>query len=122
MDAMTKLYNLVKPLANKIPIYKNVMTEDDSSTPDSYILLIDDVTNNGRVYGDGKSIIRSSDCDIHLISKGTAKNTNSKHNVNRRKIDKLLNDAGIDWNGINLGYNNSDDYTEYTWSVNIIYG
>lgn len=121
-DPIQQLYNIVKPLANEIEIYKEVMTEDESSTPDSYLLLVSDVTNSGRVYGDGKAILRVSDCDIKLVSKGTADVSTDLHNVNRRKVAALLDSLGIDYIGVNLGYDDSIKSTQYTWTVTVIYG
>lgn len=121
-DPIQKLYDIVKPLADEIEIYKEVMNEDESSTPDSYLLLVSDVTNSGRVYGDGKAILRVSDCDIKLVSKGTADVSTDLHNVNRRKVAALLDSLGIDYIGVNLGYDDSIKSTQYTWTVTVIYG
>lgn len=121
-DPIQKLYDIVKPLADEIEIYKEVMNEDESSTPDSYLLLVSDVTNSGRVYGDGKAILRSSDCDIKLVSKGTADVSTDLHNVNRRKVAALLDSLGIDHIGVNLGYDDGIASTQYAWTVNIVYG
>lgn len=121
-DVMQSLYNIVKPLANEIEIYKEVMTEDENSTPDSYILLKSDMTDTGRVYGDGKAQLRASDCDILLISKGTADVSTDLHNVNKRKVKALLDDLEIDYIGVNLGYDDSIKSTQYAWTVSIVYG
>lgn len=121
-DPIQKLYDIVKPLASEIEIYKEVMTEDENSTPDSYLLLKSDMTNTGRVYGDGRVILRASDCDIVLVSKGTADVSTDLHNTNRRKVMQLLDDLEIDYIGVNLGYDDSIKSTQYTWTVNLIYG
>lgn len=121
-DPVQQLYNIVKPLANEIEIYKEVMTEDDDSTPDSYILLKSDMTDTGRVYGDGKAQLRASDCDILLISKGTADVSTDLHNVNKRKVKALLDDLEIDYIGVNLGYDDSIKSTQYAWTVTVLYG
>lgn len=121
-EPIQKLYDIVKPLANEIEIYKEVMTEDENSTPDSYILLKSDMTNTGRVYGDGKAKLRISDCDIILVSKGTADLSTSLHNVNKRKIMDLLDNLEIDYFGVNLGYDDNIKSTQYAWTVNILYG
>lgn len=116
------LYNIVKPLANEIEIYKEVMTEDENSTPDSYILLKSDMTTSGRVYGDGKAQLRGSDCDILLVSKGTADVSTDLHNVNQSKVEDLLDSQEIDYIGVNLGYDDSIKSTQYAWTVNLLYG
>lgn len=121
-DPIQKLYDIVKPLANEIEIYKEVMSEDENSTPDSYILLKSDMTNTGRVYGDGKAILRASDCDIVLVSKGTADVSTDLHNVNKKKVMQLLDDLEIDYIGVNLGYDDSIKSTQYTWTVTVVYG
>lgn len=121
-DPIQKLYDIVKPLANEIEIYKEVMTEDENSTPDSYILLKSDMTNTGRVYGDGRAILRASDCDIVLVSKGTADVSTDLHNVNKKKVMSLLDDLEIDYIGVNLGYDDALKSTQYTWTVTVIYG
>lgn len=121
-DPIQQLYNIVKPLANEIEIYKEVMTEDDDSIPDSYLLLKSDMTNTGRVYGDGRAILRASDCDIVLVSKGTADLSTDVHNVNKKKVMQLLDDLEIDYIGVNLGYDDSIKSTQYAWTVTVIYG
>lgn len=121
-DPMQVLYEIVKPLASEIQVYKEAMTEDEESTPDSYLLLVSDVTNTGRVYGDGRTILRASDCDIKLISKGTADTTTSLHNINKSKITDLLNESGIDFLGVNLGFDDVSASTTYVWTVNLVYG
>ena len=121
-DPIQQLYNIVKPLANEIEIYKEVMTEDDDSTPDSYLLLKSDMTNTGRVYGDGRVILRASDCDIVLVSKGTADVSTDLHNVNKKKVMQLLDSEEIDYIGVNLGYDDSIKSTQYAWTVTVIYG
>lgn len=119
---MQKLYDIVKSLAGEIEIYKEVMTEDENSTPDSYILLVSDVTDSGRFYGNGKAFIRNSDCDIKLISKGTAENSTSLHNINKAKITNLLESQDIPYIGVNLGYDDTAKTTQYVWSIGVLYG
>lgn len=121
-DPIQRLYNIVKPLANEIEIYKEVMTEDDDSTPDSYLLLKSDMTNTGRVYGDGRAMLRASDCDIVLVSKGTADVSTDLHNVNKKKVMQLLDREEIDYIGVNLGYDDTIKSTQYAWTVTVIYG
>ena len=47
-----------------IKIYREAMTEEANDVPDSYIQLRSQVTDTTRTYVDGKSLIRSADCDI----------------------------------------------------------
>ena len=59
--AIDSLWEIVKPLSDTIPIYREVMTEDKNGTPNSYVILRSDVTNYGEIYGDGESHIRVRD-------------------------------------------------------------
>lgn len=116
------LYDIVKPLANQIPdIFKNSMTEDENDIPESYILLRAEISDTTVVYGDGKSKIRSADCDIVLVSKGTAPNSDSLHNVNRSVIKKHLLEQGISYSGNNLGYDSNHKNTQYVFSLKVNY-
>ena len=119
-EAIQAMWDIVKPLAKEIPIYKETFTEDASSTPKSYILLVSDITDNGKVYGDGTAKIRSHDCDIHLISKGVADSSKDLHNINKNKIAKLLQDNGIDYISVNLGYDDNQKRTEHTFSIEVL--
>lgn len=113
------LWDLVKDL--EIPSYKEAMTEDKDSIPDSYLLLRSEVTDTGLIYGDGKAEIRQADCDIILVSKGFATNSTDLHNINKGKITDELNTAEIPFSAYNLGYDDTIKSTQYTWSVIINY-
>lgn len=113
------LWDLVKGLANTIPIYKYSMVEDEDSIPDSYILLTDGTGggDSGRVYGDGATILRGSSSQINLISKGPHSNSTDTHNVNVKLIKNALKD--VPYNYINLGFNGN--VTESVFTLNINY-
>lgn len=121
-NAMDILWELVAPLAGDIPIYKEVMNEDEDSVPESYLLIREDITNNGRIYGDGAAELRRTNCDLLLVSKCSGADSSDIHNVNRKKVDTLLKAAGISYNGFNLGYEKTLKEAQYSWSVTFIYG
>lgn len=116
------LWGIVSTLAEEIPIYKEGFDEDPDSVPDSYLLIRTDVSNGGEVYGDGEPLLRNSDCDIILVSKGVAAASDCLHNVNKAKVEKLLKAEGVSYRGYNFGYNETLKSTEYTWSVTVVYG
>jgi len=115
------LWDAVKSLAVTIPIYKEVMDEDENSTPDSYLILRSDVSSGVEMFGDGSGQIRRSDCDLILVSKGIAGNATSTHNTNKASIAEALEAADIPYDGYNLGYDATLKSTEYTFSVTIFY-
>lgn len=115
------LWQIVSPLAAEIPIFKEGFDGDPDSVPDSYLILRADVSNSGEVYGDGEALLRQSDCDVILVSKGVA-DGDCLHNRNRAKVEKLLKAEGASYRGYNLGYNGAIKSTEYTWSVTLVYG
>lgn len=116
------LWNWLKDLNSKdLKIYKEAMTEDDDSVPDSYVILRSEVTNNPEKYGDGETILRGADCDIILISKGTASTSKCLHNVNKKKIEKKLKEVVATFVGNNLGYDKESKSSQYVWSTRIIF-
>lgn len=108
-------------IANGIPIFKEVMAEEDEDVPDSYIVLRSQITDTTSNFGDGKSLIRSADCDIILVSKGYAEDTTDLHNVNKEKIRKHLKDQEISFNEVNLGYSDTLKSTQHTFSLEVNY-
>jgi hypothetical protein len=121
-EPMQVLWDAVKSLAGEIEIYKEVMTEDENSTPESFVLLRVDITNSPLVYGDGAVNIRRCVCDLILVTKGTATASDSLHNINKAKVTAALDAAGLAYTGYNLGYDPAMNCTQYTWSVIINYG
>jgi hypothetical protein len=115
------LWDAVKSLKNKIPIYKEAMDDDADSTPNSYLLLRSDVTNTSLLRGDGATQIRVADCDILLVSKGIAQNSTDVYNTNKAKVEAALKAAGLEYTGANLGYDSGLKSTQYVWSVSIAY-
>lgn len=115
------LWDMVKDLRSSIPIYKEIMHEEENDIPDSYILLKSQISDTNKVFGDGSSKIRSADCDIILVSKGYAEDTTDLHNVNKAAIRQHLKNQEINFSETNLGYNESDQSTEHTFSLEIEY-
>jgi len=118
------LWELVQPLSGEIPVYKEVMDEDENSVPESYLLLRTDVGtgDEASVYGDGIAQLRQTECEITLISKSKGANTDDIHNRNKEKVKALLSESGVTFYGVNLGYNDALKSSQYTWSVIIVYG
>lgn len=115
------MWDFVKCLANDIEIYKEIMAEDEDSTPNSYLLLRSQVNDNPSQFGDGLTQIRRADCDFILCTKGTASNSTDLHNINKQKITDKLNEKGFAFSSYNLGYIDSLKSTQHTWSGTINY-
>lgn len=121
VEPMQALVNMTKGLFSEIPIYKESMHEDVNDIPDSYILLRSQITDTTESYGDGKSVVRSADCDIMLVSKGYADDTDDLHNINKRKIREHLKAQEINFDEVNLGYDDGLKSTQHTFSVEVKY-
>ena len=115
------LWDMVKDLKKKIPIYKEIMHEDENDIPASYILLRSQISDTTKSYGDGKSLIRNADCDIILITKGYADDTTDLHNVNKKLVRQHLKSQEINFNEANLGYNDAIQSTEHNFSLGVEY-
>lgn len=110
-----------KPKKDSIPIYKETMHEENADVPNSYILLRSQVTDTPHTYGDGKTLVRSADCDIILVSKGYADDSKDLHNVNKRKIREQLKLKEINFDEVNLGFNATTNSTEHTFTLEVNY-
>ena len=110
-----------KPKKDGITIYKETMHEKSADVPASYILLRSQVTDTPHTYGDGKTLVRSADCDIILISKGYADDSKDLHNINKRKIREQLKSKEINFDEINLGFNDTTNSTEHTFTLEVNY-
>ena len=115
------LWDLVKSLKSQIPIYKEIMHEEENDIPVSYILLRSQNSDTVKTYGDGKGLIRSADCDIILVSKGYADDTTDLHNKNKKIIRELLKSKEINFSESNLGYNEEIQSTEHNFSLGVDY-
>lgn len=121
VEPMQALVDMTKGLFNEIPIYKESMHEETNDVPNSYILLRSQITDTTESYGDGKSVVRSADCDIMLVSKGYADDTDDLHNINKRKIREHLKAQEINFDEVNLGYDDGLKSTQHTFSVEVKY-
>lgn len=121
VEPMQALVNMTKGLFSEIPIYKESMHEEANDVPDSYILLRSQITDTTESYGDGRSVVRSADCDIMLVSKGYADDTDDLHNINKRKIREHLKAQEINFDEVNLGYDDGLKSTQHTFSVEVKY-
>lgn len=116
------LWDMVKDLKKKIPdIYKESMHEDENNVPASYILLRSQISDDTETYGDGKSLIRSADCDIILVSKGYADDTTDLHNINKKLIREHLKKQEINFQEFNLGYDEGQKSTQHTFTLGVEY-
>lgn len=115
------LWDMVKGLKSQIPIYKEIMHEEQNNVPPSYILLRSQVTDTNDVFGDGKGQIRAADCDIILVSKGYGDDSKDLHNKNKKKIRDHLKEQEINYTEVNLGYNESIQSTEHNFTLEILY-
>lgn len=117
------LWNLTKDLYfnEGIEIFKESMHEEVEDVPNSYILLRSQLSDSPEKFGDGKSILRSSDCDIILVSKGYAEDSTDLHNINKKKIRELLKNQNISFQEFNLGYDDNLKSTQHTFRIEVEY-
>ena len=121
-SSMDALWDLLSPLNDEIPIYKETVDEDETNLPQSYLLIRSDITNSPGMFGDGKALLRQPECDIMLISKTKGATSDDIHNVNKAKVEALLDNADMTYEGFNLGYNDTLKESQFTWSVRFMYG
>jgi len=121
-NAMNVLWEIVSPLKDEIPIYKHTVDENETDLPESYLLIRSDITDSSGMFGDGKVLLRESECDIMLISKTAGAASDDIHNVNIAKVKALLDKSEVSYSGHNLGYNDTLKESQYTWSVRFLYG
>lgn len=115
------MWDIVKSLKDEIPIYKETMDEDEDSTPDSYLLLESDIDDSPAYFADNTVKSRQSECNFLLVSKGVAKKSTDLHNVNVSKIQTALDTAGFIYTKRNLGYFESINSTQCSFSGTINY-
>lgn len=115
------MWDLIEDLTSDIAIYKEIMAEDEDSTPESYLLLRSQVNDTTSQFGDGLTKIRKADCDFILVTQGRASHPTDSHNLNKQKITNKLNEKGFVFDSYNLGYIESLKSTQHTWSGTINY-
>lgn len=84
-------------------------------------MLRSSVLDNDKTFGDGKTLVRKSECDIILISKGSHPNTTDLHNVNIGLIKSRLKALDVPYKLVNVGFNSSTNTTTTTLTVEICY-
>ena len=104
-DAMAALWELVSPISEKIPVYREIMDEDENSVPQSYLLIREGITDSPRLYGDGQAMRRMNNATLILVSNSTGSRSNDVHNKNRAIVKELLDKEGVSYTGYNHGYN-----------------
>ena len=115
------VFNLIKPLAlqeNPVKIYHNVIDEDFDSRPEDFIVYSAGISNFPKLYGDGKTILRRCNCDITVNEGGNGNNKNSGYLVNW--VEDLLQQNGISYTKISLGYVESMDAMQTTFDFYLI--
>ncbi len=104
---------------DELPVFKEVMTR--KVPPDSYLLLRSQMSDTNEIFGDGEGIVRNSDNDAILVTKGFAEDTTDLHNVNKKKIFDLLKRKGIPYQTYNLGYDDTLKSTQQTFTIEVEY-
>lgn len=120
-EPIAVLWDFVKSLKSQIPIYREIMHEEEKDVPESYILLRSKISDSTKTFGDGKSLIRTASCDIILITKGYADNSSKLHNTNKERIREKLKSQEVNFTEINLGYNDSIQSTEHDFTFEVEY-
>lgn len=87
---------------------------DEDSEPNDYILLRWDVSNTTKVFGDGLSKLRQSNCDIMILTSGANTVLHSKLEI---YIEELLYKNEITYTMVNLGFNADISKTQTTFAV-----
>lgn len=120
-DYTQMVYEIIKPLALRTPpvkIYRNVIDEDYDSRPDDFIVYKAGISNNPKLYGDGKVLLRRCNCDITINERGTGNNENAGYLV--QLVEGLLQDCGISYTRVDLGYVESMDSMQTTFDFYLI--
>ena len=113
MDYSQKIWDILKSIMTEIEIYEETANEDPTQLPDNYIVYITDVTNTAHTYADGKTLVRSSNCEIAVFTSGNANDSNNKKYVNM--VEDLLIQNNINYNKINLGFNSDVGRSQVTF-------
>ena len=115
------LYNILKPLVMRddpVKLYRNVIDEDYDSRPQDYVVYSSGLSNNARVYGDGKVLLRRCSCDITVNESGTGNNENSGYLVNL--VENILIENNIHYTKVSLGYIESENSMQTTFDFYLI--
>lgn len=116
-----RLFQILKPLAQRDPpvkVYKNTRDTDFNSQDEDYIVYSVGVSNVPRLYGDGRVILRRCACDITVSERGSGNNETAGYLTTL--VENLLNDAGISYNIVPVGYVESTDSIQTTFDFYMI--
>ena len=116
-----RLFKIIKPLATRDPpvkIYKNTRDTDLNSQDEDYLVYSVGISNVPRVYGDGKTLLRRCACDITVSERGSGNNKTAGYLTTL--VENLLNEAGISYNLVPLGYVESTDSVQTTFDFYLI--
>ena len=102
-------------------IFREIMDQDENSTPFSYILLRAELNDTPAIFGDGITNSRVADCDIILVTKGRVVNQDSIHVKNKEKIKDCLKQNKVAYSIVDLGYDINEKNTQTTFSTRINY-
>ena len=90
------LYDILKPLKDEdIPLYLNTCPEDEDSMPSDFVVYRTGIVDSVKAYGDGKTLIRSCECDILVNEYGSGNYANS--GTLERKVEQLLIEHDISY-------------------------
>jgi hypothetical protein len=113
----TKLWDLLKPLANTtLKIYKEHQDEDNDKKPSKYVVIQEEVYDETLSYGDGTPILREATFEIYINSK---KSSEVKEIYNN--IASILISNGINYNLVGNIYDTQSKYFTRTIEGDLTY-
>lgn len=115
------LYSILKPLVmqdDPVKLYRNVIDTDYNSQPHDYVVYSSGLSNNPRLFGDGKVLARRCSCDITVNETGTGNNENSGYLV--KMVEELLVKNNIPYTKVDLGYVEQTDSIQTTFDFYLI--
>jgi len=104
-----------KPLTKKkIKTFLGVVSEEEAKKHNDFVLLRYDVSDTTALKGDGKSLVRNSDCDI--IVQGTGTIFDNWIAENAWEVEQILNSLEIGYRRQDNGYDDSSNTSSITIS------
>lgn len=112
------LYDILKPLkAEDIPLYLNTCPEDEDSMPSDFVVYRTGIVDSAKVYGDGKALIRSCECDVLVNEYGSGNYIDS--NTLEHKVEQLLVDQGISYTKYKPGVEQKSNSVQTTFTFTL---
>ena len=121
-----QLYNLFEKDSNKwntttmrwngVPVISSEPNWQKKDIPADYILLRYDITNTGKVFGDGVVKLRKSDCDILIVSLGE---DSDKLSELESEVERILDLNGVYYFKNNLGYDEKTKQSSISFSMTL---